>query len=310
MMNIATLVKKINQAAPAYQVGGLQQYRAKLHEKKSGTFKLFSAQTTFAKDWGGFAFHHGGRTELQFNIGISHAEKKVRHGVAFSFERTQSLPEPLKQLGPKVARFNHWVQTSGILLKGFKMWHYDPRTDEQSENRLPGVITNELVKAGAFVFLGKRVSEARVDVDRILKDFDTLLPLYQFVESDTELSAPLVKLPEELQKSSTYKEGSIEKILVNRYERDPHARDECIRHYGTICALCKFDFVAKYGPIMSGFIHVHHLKQLAKLGPGYKIDPISDLRPVCPNCHAVLHRKEPPYSLDQVLHFLQKQDEG
>jgi hypothetical protein len=309
-MNITTLTERINEAASAYQIGGLQQFRAKLHEKKPGTFKLFSGQTTFVTDWGGYAFHHGGRTELQFNVGIYAAEKTFRHGVAFSFERTQSLPDPLNQLGPKVARFNHWVRTSGQLLKGFKMWHYDPRTDERSEHHLPGEISEELLKAGAFVFLGKTVSEARFDVDRILRDFDTLLPLYQFVESDIELKAPLVKLPEEIEKSSNYKEGSVEKILVNRYERDPHARDKCIQHFGTICVLCKFDFVGTYGPIMEGFIHVHHVKQLAKLGSNYRIDPISDLRPVCPNCHAVLHRREPPYSLDQVLHFLQEQEES
>jgi hypothetical protein len=308
-MKIAALAEQINEAASAYQVGGLQQFRAKSHGKKPGTFKLFSAQTTFETDWGGYAFHHGGRTELQYNIGIHDAEKESRHGVAFSFGRTQTLPDPLRQLGPKVARFNHWVRTSGKLLKGFKMRHYDSRTDEQSENRMPEEISDELVNSGAFVFLGKTVPEARLDVDRILEDFDILYPLYQFVESNRGHPSPAVKLPEEIQNGSAYKEGGVEKILVNRYERDPHAREECIRHYGTICVLCGFDFVANYGPIMEGFIHVHHVKQLAKLGPNYKIDPIGDLRPVCPNCHAVLHRKEPSYSLDRILHFLQEQAE-
>jgi 5-methylcytosine-specific restriction protein A len=56
---------------------------------------------------------------------------------------------------------------------------------------------------------------------------------------------------------------------------------------------------------MEGFIHVHHIKPLAKLGSNYKIDPIKDLRPVCPNCHAVLHRKDFPYSLDEVVKLLE-----
>jgi hypothetical protein len=112
------------------------------------------------------------------------------------------------------------------------------------------------------------------------------------------------KLPEEVPSGSTYTEGSVQQILVNRYERDPEARKKCISHYGTRCSLCGFDFVAVYGEVMAGFIHVHHLNQLSNVGVN-EVDPIEDLRPVCPNCHAVLHRREPPYSLDEVRHFLQ-----
>jgi len=114
-----------------------------------------------------------------------------------------------------------------------------------------------------------------------------------------------VRLPEEVPSGSTYSEGSVQRILVNRYERDPRAREECIRHYGTICFLCGFDFVAVYGEVMTGFIHVHHLNPLSSLGADYEVDPIQDLRPVCPNCHAVLHRREPTYSPDEVRQFLQ-----
>ncbi len=60
------------------------------------------------------------------------------------------------------------------------------------------------------------------------------------------------------------------------------------------------DFAATYGPEMAGFIHVHHLTPLATVGPDYNIDPIGDLRPVCPNCHAVIHRRDPPYTIDEV----------
>jgi 5-methylcytosine-specific restriction enzyme A len=56
---------------------------------------------------------------------------------------------------------------------------------------------------------------------------------------------------------------------------------------------------------MMGFIHVHHLTPLSSLGTDYEVDPIRDLRPVCPNCHAVLHRREPPYSPEEVQQFLQ-----
>ena len=35
-----------------------------------------------------------------------------------------------------------------------------------------------------------------------------------------------------------------------------------------------------YGPLVAGFIHVHHLKQLSTVGEGYAVDPIADLRPI------------------------------
>ena len=114
-----------------------------------------------------------------------------------------------------------------------------------------------------------------------------------------------IRLAEEVPSGSAYSEGSVQQILINRYERDPRARDECIRHYGTECDLCGFDFVAVYGQVMKGFIHVHHLKSLSSIGAEYKVDPVQDLRPVCPNCHAVLHHREPPFSLEEVRRFLQ-----
>jgi 5-methylcytosine-specific restriction protein A len=49
-----------------------------------------------------------------------------------------------------------------------------------------------------------------------------------------------------------------------------------------------------------GFIHVHHLKPLAQIGEQYELDPINDLRPVCPNCHAMLHRASPALSIDAL----------
>ena len=115
-----------------------------------------------------------------------------------------------------------------------------------------------------------------------------------------------VRLPEEIPTGSAFSEGSVEQILVNKYERDPRAKEDCKKHYGTRCALCGFDFVDVYGAVMADFIHVHHVKPLSTVGAGYKVDPVDDLRPVCPNCHAVLHhRREPPYSLDEVRRFIE-----
>lgn len=50
------------------------------------------------------------------------------------------------------------------------------------------------------------------------------------------------------------------------------------------------DFEKMYGEIGRGFIHVHHIVPISTIGEEYKIDPIKDLVPVCPNCHAMLHK--------------------
>ena len=95
-------------------------------------------------------------------------------------------------------------------------------------------------------------------------------------------------------------EGLRKTIVVNAYERNPPARQKCIDQYGTICAVCNIDFEDVYGSIGKGFIHVHHLTPLADIGKTYEVDPVKDLRPVCPNCHSMLHRENPPLSLEAL----------
>ena len=70
--------------------------------------------------------------------------------------------------------------------------------------------------------------------------------------------------------------------------------------------ICEFDFFEVYGDIGRDFIHVHHLKQISEIGETYNVDPIKDLRPVCANCHAILHKRKLPYTIDEVKGFLRK----
>lgn len=97
------------------------------------------------------------------------------------------------------------------------------------------------------------------------------------------------RLPEEVAQPSLFIEGACRRVSVNAYERDAEARRRCIEHYGAECCVCGFRFGAIYGKEAEGYIHVHHLRPLADIGGEYEVDPIADLRPVCPNCHAVLH---------------------
>ena len=112
--------------------------------------------------------------------------------------------------------------------------------------------------------------------------------------------------PEEIPNDRKFNEGLSKTITVNRYERDPMARRECIRYHGTKCAVCRFSFEEEYGPLGEDFIHVHHIVPLATIGEQYEIDPAKDLRPVCPNCHAMLHKKNPPLSIDELKYLYEE----
>jgi 5-methylcytosine-specific restriction protein A len=110
----------------------------------------------------------------------------------------------------------------------------------------------------------------------------------------------------EKDEQKVYTEGTPNQVLVTKYERNPYARKTCIDHYGLTCYVCGFDFESKYGDLGKGFIHVHHLKQVAEIGKEYKIDPVKDLRPVCPNCHAMIHKRKEPYTIEELKEKMNK----
>lgn len=101
-------------------------------------------------------------------------------------------------------------------------------------------------------------------------------------------------------------EGAVTTVVVNRYERSATARRQCIDHYGSTCAVCSLDFEATYGAIGEGYIHVHHIVPIASIGETYILNPITDLIPVCPNCHAMLHRgTDVPRSVDELRKLME-----
>lgn len=109
---------------------------------------------------------------------------------------------------------------------------------------------------------------------------------------------------EELSVDTPLFEGARLVVQVSAFERNPIARQKCISHYGASCCICDFNFGAVYGSSVEGYVHIHHLKPIASIGKEYVIDPINDLRPVCANCHAVIHSRQPPYSIEEVQRML------
>lgn len=181
-LDIARIAEELNRRAEPHRIGQLQSIRKAIKGfKRLPSRSIFTGLTVHD----GWAFHHGGRSELQFNIGHENPEgaDELRHGVAFSFELSQTLPS-IDVLVPKARLFNEYLQMYPDQFADMRMWHY--RDGERSGDYAPGGILPELVRTGVFVFLGKRQPAAHVDYEAVLTDFDRLLPLYEYVERGGE----------------------------------------------------------------------------------------------------------------------------
>jgi len=130
--------------------------------------------------------------------------------------------------------------------------------------------------------------------------------LYKRTSEGKEEGLELVSQLEGIETALTFYEGSKKRITVNAYERNSHAREICIQYYGHKCQVCGFDFEQVYGEIGKGYIQVHHLIPLAQIGGEYEVNAKEDLRPVCANCHAMIHRRTPPYLIGELGGILAK----
>lgn len=176
---VAKIAKVLNERATDFRIGGLQRIRSQIHQRRVIGRDLFSSKSV--KDT--YAFHSGGRAELQFNIGeeMVGENERFRWGVAFSFESSRSFPDS-RVLAHHVRFFNDYIAMYADDFSDMTMWRY---VDNEGpiDMGCPRTIDSSLVRNKVFVFLGKHASLDALDPATILKDFDRLLPLYEYVES-------------------------------------------------------------------------------------------------------------------------------
>lgn len=110
--------------------------------------------------------------------------------------------------------------------------------------------------------------------------------------------------PNEVETDRKYFEGKTKQVTVNSYERNQLARQQCIEHFGINCQVCNFNFEEKFGELGQNFIHVHHLVEISMIGKEYSVNPKTDLVPVCPNCHAMLHKKKPAFTISELKNLM------
>ncbi|WP_186671145.1 HNH endonuclease [Sporosarcina sp. BP05] len=146
--------------------------------------------------------------------------------------------------------------------------------------------------------LVERVNTDKLALDR-LKEYGLKAAPQGPIKVKEELGSYLEKnindyyaegiFPEEIDEGII--EGHKRTVSVNIYERSSVARNKSIEEHGHNCSVCDMNFEVIYGELGKGFIHVHHIVPLHEIEDTYKVNYKKDLVPVCPNCHAMLHRK-------------------
>lgn len=130
---------------------------------------------------------------------------------------------------------------------------------------------------------------------------------FNFINNKQKFKNEYIETPEySINTTTEFIEGNASQIIITKYERNPYARRKCIEHYGTSCVICNFNFSKMYGEVGEGFIHVHHLTSIAEIGEKYILNPINDLRPVCANCHSIIHKRKPSYTIEEMKKIIEK----
>lgn len=179
---ISDIVHEIEAHASRHRFGNLQEIRQRIKGKQRLARQIFHSGPKYER----YTYHRGGRTELQFNVGLEECDdgnRYLRHGVALSLERDRSFYEICDETVERIGRFNAFMDTHADEFTDFLMYSWSGSEERGSGDHVVRQIDSAIVKLGMFIFVGRRQIASGVSVETILRDFDRLLPLYQFVET-------------------------------------------------------------------------------------------------------------------------------
>ena len=246
-MDFHGIVEELNYLSPDYRVGELQQLRVDIRgsgRKESGMRLRVPINADPA-----YAFHWGGRKELQFNVGIEDddtytSRQQLRYGVAFSFEPGRppnSIQEVRSSLIPQVDRFNEYMRWNSETFANLTMWDWSDGV--KSKQRCPGTVYPNPPCDGQFIFMGKTCTLDHWNPKEVLKTFDELLPLYEYVQSDGASSLKPISRQET---GFSFRSGCGHRQGRATGERDPGPYDIRLRHNNMQFRLYK-KLVSMYG---------------------------------------------------------------
>lgn len=186
MRDLGVFIKEINKSAQHYDMKDFQHIRKQLHPSARGRY-IFPSEPNGK----GYAYHYGGRRELQFNIGFEESEE-LRYGIAFSLERGGFFGNPL-DIKPKVLKLNEYLGNHSNEFEDMWFWYWE--NDERSERMKVEPISEDLIRDGVFLFWGKLAPKNTSQADDALSLFDRLLPVYEYVEGNATQTKQIKGLP-------------------------------------------------------------------------------------------------------------------
>ena len=182
--------------------------------------------------------------------------------------------------------FNEWIVVR-YTIDGLSVNEYREKTDRELIDRLDDMYSNALLTKDC-----EKCFNGKVDTTQLERE-----------DSPNKVSQKArLLIPDS--KTQKLREGSIQHKTGDMVERNPLARKLCLEHYGATCAVCGLNFGAVYGNEFAGIIDVHHIVPLGEQKGDHYVDPITDMIPLCPNCHRMIHKKEGGTYLPEELREL------
>lgn len=218
--SLLELAREISSGAIGRPIGKLQAKRANW-KNKTRIPRLFDGRSVREK----WAFHVGGLVELQFNIGFEEIDDRdvFRHGIAFSLKPTRYTAD-IGAFEPRIRKFNRYLDNNPKAYADLSMWYF--MDYERSATFAPMPIPESLISRRPFIMLGAICPVDAVNVETVLDDFDRLMPLYEYVEGDTDFSARQTQKVRNFEWSP----GNKPRVVQASFERPERNIDAVLRH--------------------------------------------------------------------------------
>lgn len=142
------------------------------------------------------------------------------------------------------------------------------------------------------IFEGKELNEVLDILTEQGKEFEESVRLLTLLDDRGLIHTINSDLEAEQVEEGHGIEGNVRYYYGKRYERDSKNRTLAIKKHGLNCYACGFNFEEVYGERGKDFIEIHHVKPLSTLEEAIKINPETDLVPLCANCHRMVHRRK------------------
>ncbi|WP_339700915.1 hypothetical protein [Algoriphagus aquimarinus] len=141
-MNFPEIVKELNKRIRESDsiLNNLQPERASKRGLKRVSSKFFNDREDLLNL--GYTFHYGGGAEFQFNLGEERGpdEKSIfRFGLAFNFQASQSVPDPIGVQQLQIQRFNQLLSEYPSDLSEHEFWVWSgssSRTESSKVGRI------------------------------------------------------------------------------------------------------------------------------------------------------------------------------